>query len=243
MFYEDGRPALSFEANNGDCRIIEQWDMSGRKTIDNGNGAYKVSVGYITWAGKLVNGKPDGKWEAIATMGADKDKVLAKEKFNNGVFQIGNNQLGDYTEGSHIVLVNTDELPFISAERLFTSYSGCNAVKRKVIVNARFPNGTAAYSNEINQYVSSYLGTQDLSAYSGELAIEGTVFENGFIGELSYRDFTFEKIGRGLIDALRQLSALEPASIDGKAAKQKIIFTFIFSGNGYTFKYRLLPLN
>lgn len=243
MYYEDGRPALSFEANNGDCRIIEQWDMSGRKTIDNGNGAYKVSVGYISWTGKLVNGKPDGKWEAISTMGADKDKVLVKEKFNNGVFQKGNNQVGDYTEASRIVLVNTDELSFITAERLFTSYAGCNAVKRKTIVNARFPYGTEAYSNEINQLVSSYLGKQDLSVYSGELAIEGAVLENGYIGDLSYRDFTFDKIGRGLINALRQLSALEPALIDGKAAKQKIIFTFNFSGNVYSFKYRLLPLN
>ena len=68
IYYDDGKPKLTFEANGKDIKIIDSWDAKGVKTIDNGNGNYQLDLEDIYWKGKLVNGKPDGTWKAAVSV-------------------------------------------------------------------------------------------------------------------------------------------------------------------------------
>ncbi len=47
LYYEDGKPQLTFEANGTDIKIIDSWDAKGVKIINNGNGnGFDASVNY-----------------------------------------------------------------------------------------------------------------------------------------------------------------------------------------------------
>src|SRR6187402_2731568 len=67
MYYDDGKPKLTFEANGIDIKII-----------DNGKGNYLVDLGELYWKGKLVNGKPDGTWKAMLTDDATNATIISE---------------------------------------------------------------------------------------------------------------------------------------------------------------------
>lgn len=64
MYYDDGKPKLTFEANGKEIKINDAWDAKGVKIVTDGKGVYRINLGTIYWKGKLLNGKPDGTWRA-----------------------------------------------------------------------------------------------------------------------------------------------------------------------------------
>ncbi len=240
LFYDDGKPRLSFEAGENGIKIIAAWDADGKKIVDNGKGTYKANLGSIYWTGKLTDGKPDGKWKAIKTNDRTNTELVT-ESFRNGVFQKGDGPTGDYSDASRILLVSEIELPFVNAEKLKISPVPCNGVKRKLIVNAQYRNGFASFSEEIKRLVTPYLSKVDLRPYDTEVTFRGEVSATG---DVSLTDYTFgleDKVASGLQRELRTLPRLEPALADGKPIAQKFTITFKFSKGFYSFSYRFLP--
>ncbi len=242
MYYEDGRPKLFFEANGKDIKITDAWDAKGVKTIDNGKGAYRSDLGSIFWKGKLLNGRPDGTWSAVKTN--DVNNELSSEKFKDGVFQKGNGPIGAYTDASRMELVAIDMLPFTHAELLRISSVPCNGTKRRQIVNAQYGNGGFnVFNDAIKRAVEPFLRTVNIKDYDNHFTIQGAIDEKGFMINMNSDDSFNQKIAEGLISSLRRLPALNPATIDGKPAKQKFTITFIFEQGVYHFSYRFLPVD
>lgn len=241
LFFDDGKPKLSFEANGNDIKIIDAWDAQGKKTVDNGNGNYRADLGGLYWAGKLENGKPDGKWKAIRTEDRTNTE-LATESFKNGVFQKGGGMGGDYKDASRIMLVSETTLPFVNAEKMRISSVPCDGVKKKHIVNAQYHDGFNAFSEEIKRLVSPYLSKVDLRPYDTEVTFNGEISEKGYVSINNYTPGLDDKIASGLERELRRLPSLEPALVDGKPVAQKFTITFKFRQGGYSFNYRFLPV-
>ncbi|WP_448700360.1 toxin-antitoxin system YwqK family antitoxin [Mucilaginibacter sp. AW1-3] len=242
IFYDDDKPKLTFDANNGDITITDAWDEKGSKTIVNGKGTYRVDIANIYWRGKLLNGKPDGTWKAYKTDDATNTDIIS-ESYKNGVFQKGKGPLGEYTDAPRMILIPTDKLPFTRAEKLRISAVPCNGVKRKHIVNAQYQNGLSAFSEEIKQVVSPYLGRVNLQPYDDKMVVEGEVTESGKIGRLDTNSPFNPDIARGLVQQLNRLPPLQPATADGKPITQKFTITFTFQRGMYSFSYRFLPID
>jgi hypothetical protein len=242
LFYPGGKTKLIFDAAGDEIKIVDAWDDAEKKSVDNGNGNYSVKNGNIVWSGKLNNGTPDGQWNAARELDRT-NTILVKEKFKNGKFIKGNGPGGDYTDASHIYLINEADLPFINAENLRISSVPCNGVKRKQIVGAQYKDGFAAFNQKIKDLINPYLSTVDIKPYNVEVEINGEISEKGDISKLAYTGIFDEKIASGLIRELSKLPFLEPALVDGKPVTQKIIFKFNFMSGLYRFNYRLVPLN
>ncbi|MDB5031561.1 hypothetical protein [Mucilaginibacter sp.] len=241
MYYDDGKPKLTFEANGKDIKITDAWDAKGVKTIDNGKGTYRVNTGSIYWKGKLLNGKPDGAWSAMKTDDATNTDI-ATEKYKNGAFQKGTGPLGDYNDVSRMALVPGDVLPFVKAELLHVSMVPCNGVKRKHIVNAQYAQGFGYFSEAIKRAVEPYLKTVNIKSYENQFNITGEVNDRGFIVNMTANDAFNQSIAQGLIASLRRLPALNPATVDGKPVTQKFNITFNFGQGLYSFSYRFLQI-
>jgi len=238
FFYPTGRPKITFEANGNHVKIINTWTEDGKKIVDNGYGDYESNSGVIVWAGKLIGGEPDGKW--IAYRQHRSEHVLVTERFKLGAFQKGHNQVGDYKDSSRIILVSAELLPLVKAEGLWTSYEKCGVVRKKYVVNARYPKGAEQFAVEIKDRLGPLLNKMNLSPFNEPIELTGKIMEDGRI--------TFDaKNGHSnltsmLIAGLIGLPALEPAWVDHKAVQQDLIVTIKYNSSVYSFSYRLLPI-
>ena len=242
MYYDDGKPELTFEAHGKDIKVIDAWDTKGTKQVDQGKGNFRVELGMLYWQGKLVNGKPDGTWRAIKTDDATNTAVVT-ENFKNGLFLKGSDPTGGYKDSSRIVLVAMDYLPFTRAEKMRISSVPCNGVKRKHMVRAQYRGGTTAFSEAIKGLVSPYLRKINLKAYDNSLTLNGEVNEYGTITRLIPDNAFNDDLARGIILQLKGLPPLEPATADGKPITQKFSITFTFYQGIYHFSYHFLPFS
>jgi len=130
MFYENGKPELTFEVVNGDLRIVGAWSSEGLKIVDNGTGEYFARLGSIYWKGKLLNGKPDGRWKLYRTDDAS-NTPDAEEYFKKGVFRDGSAGNGNlnYTDVSHLQLVDPNKLLLVHLEHMYVSPVPCDGKK------------------------------------------------------------------------------------------------------------------
>jgi hypothetical protein len=242
MYYDDGKPKLTFEATDKNIVILNVWDAKGVKFVDNGKGNYRVDMGSIYWKGKLLNGKPDGNWHAYKTDDATNTELIT-ENYKNGAFVKGKGPLGDYADAPRLMLIGPDNLPFVKVELLRVSSVPCNGVKRKHLVHAQYSQGLQIFSENIKDLVSPFLGTVNLKAYENTLTLKGEISVYGDIIKLqSEGDIFNESIARGLISQLRKLPPLNPATADGKPVPEKFTITFKFTQGFYSFSYRFLPL-
>ena len=241
MYYEDGKPELTFDVVDGNCQIINAWGADGKKSVDNGNGVYEAKLDGTYWKGKLVNGKPDGKWNFIRTDDASETSI-ALEHFKKGQFHDGSVGAYEYSDVSRIVLVDPSKLPFVTAERMFISPVPCNGVKRKHIVGAQYKDGLKFFTQYISDAVSSYLGGKNLSDWDTQLDIEGEVSELGEFINLKCQNSTAGDLSQGLVTRLKRLPPLNPATADGKPIKQKFVISFVITKGYYHFSYRFLPI-
>jgi hypothetical protein len=241
IFYDDGKPRLKFKATDDIITITDAWDEKGKKYIDNGKGNYRIDNGIIYWKGKLLDGRPNGTWEAIKTDDAT-ETDLSTESYRNGVFQKGKSPSGVYTDAPRMQLIPTDMLPFTHAERLRISMVPCDGTKRKHLVNAQYGNGFSSFSDEIGRVVRPYIEKVDIRDFENEIDIEGYVNDLGILTALSSRGSLRDDIARGLISRLHDLPSLVPAKADGKPVRQKIIFKFVFEKGMFSFSYRLLAI-
>lgn len=242
IFYDTGKPLMTFEANGADIKIIDVWDDKGVKTVNNGNGTYRADKPpYMYWKGKLLNGRPDGKWKAKK---AADDTDLSSETFKNGAFQKGNTSMSEYTDNSRIVLISPTFFPFVSAEYLLLSRSPCDGdfIKQKNVVDASYSGGTNSFSDHIGEVVASYLNTVDLKSYDDQLVLEGEITEQGSIAKLKAINPFNISISQGVISKLHTLPRLKPATVDGKPVKQGFSITLRIHNGMYSFNYRFLQV-
>jgi hypothetical protein len=240
-FYDTGKPAVNFIVADGIITITDAWKTDGHKTVDNGDGAYQSELGFLYWKGKLVGGKPDGKWEAYKTDDASQMVVLS-ETFKKGVFKKGNGPAGPYEDASRIILFSPTKFLFTNAEALRVSSVPCGGTKRKHIVNAQYRNGLTSLSELIKDQVSPFLSKIDLQPYDNRLTFDGVIDETGSITHLKARESFNELLIRGIRNSLLQLPVLQPATADGKPVSQKFTITFEFSNGGYKFSYQFLKI-
>lgn len=241
IYYADGSPKLKFEANGPDIKITDAWDDKSNKLVENGKGTYRVNMGSLYWEGKLLNGRPDGKWAVMKTDDATHIELNA-EKYKGGIFQKGSNQQGTYTDAPRLKLIPSNLLPFSAAEELHVSIVPCGGVKRKHIVNAQYRNGLASFTDNVKTLASQYFSTVNIRSYQTELVLEGEVSVEGLITKLRSRSGFDADIERGIVSKLRLLPPLEPATVDGKPTPQKFTITFTFNSGSYRFSYRFLPI-
>lgn len=240
MYYNDGKPELVFDAADGVYTILDAWQPDGTKTVDNGNGVFTDNLGGLYWKGKLVNGKPDGKWRLLKT-----DDIsgipIGSESFKKGQFREGSLNNNDYNDASHLTLVSLFKLPFVNAEKMFISPVPCNGAKRKHIINAQYENGLESFSSHISDAVKPYFSRVNLTMY-GDIAfqIDGEISEKGQLVNLKSNG---SDLARGVIRELMNLPVLHPATVDGKPVKQKFTITFKIGGGFYQFNYRFSPVH
>lgn len=239
--YDNGKPQMTFEADNGVIKVINVWNEKGIKTVDNGKGNFEANLGTIAWTGKLDNGLPDGNWKAYR-VGDPAKSTLIKELFKKGVFEKGATAMGEYTNASRIVLVIPDFVPYVTAEKMTVSPTSCGVVKKQAVTYAQYQGGSRAYSDEIGRLVSAYLRTVDIAPYNDQLEITGVVSKNGLVYNLRYTNAFNEDIARGIINQLRKLPGLQPGTADGKPVEQNITFSFTFQLGRYTYTWRILPV-
>ena len=121
LYYDDAKPKVTFEANGDDINITNSWDANGIKTVDNGNGIFRIDLVELYWKGPVVNGKPDGQWKAIKK---DSNTTLLTETYKNGILQKGekvnNSDLG------RLRLALLEQLPYLRTEQLPVSFILCD---------------------------------------------------------------------------------------------------------------------
>jgi antitoxin component YwqK of YwqJK toxin-antitoxin module len=239
LFYEDGKPKLSFEANESDLKILDAWDTKGIKTVDNGKGLFKADLGFVYWKGKLLNGKPDGTWKSKR---ANDDEDLYSESYKNGVFQKGNSNYGEYTNETRLMLVNPNMFKFVQAERFLVSNADCSGNKPKSIVYAHYTSSVGSFTGYVQNAITTGISGLNWSAYDGSVIIDGEVGKDGAIQNLRTRQTISEEMANAIIRKLYTLPALSPAKVDGKPTKQKFFITAIFSDHRYNFTCQFLPV-
>ncbi len=241
IYYDDGKPKLTFEANGKDINIIDSWDAKGVKTIENGNGNYQLDLNDIYWKGKLVNGKPDGTWKAIKR--SDRTTLLT-ETYKKGVFTNGDGPLGEYVDAPRAILYSADLLPYVNAEGFKISLADCSGTSMvKSIVNAKYNGGFNSLSKHIQQIVEPYFSKVNLTPYGNNvLIIDGEIDKTGKLVRVIKQNEFDDMLVSGLTKQLYTLPFLEPATVDGKPVSQKITITFTFHNGLYSFTYKLLPI-
>lgn len=239
LFYEDGKPRLVFEADSSGIKILNAWNEKAEKVVDEGNGRYKYLNGFIVWEGKLLDGKPDGKW--VATRQYDRTNTeISSETFKNGIFKKGAGPLGSYNDASRLVLARETDMPFTNIEKLMASSVPCNGTARKKYTSAQYYQGVDAFNEIVKNLVRPFLASVDLRQYDDEILFEAEVNESGRLGKFTHsKPFNLE-IAFGLERELRKLPQLEPALENGVPIKQKMVITFKFFSGMYSFSYRFL---
>ncbi|MES2267281.1 MAG: hypothetical protein V4520_10995 [Bacteroidota bacterium] len=240
VFYNTGKPLMTFDASGADIKIIDVWDEKGKKAVDNGNGTYRSDMGFMYWKGKLLNGRPDGKWKSKKTTD---DSDLTAEVYNLGAFKKGTTSFNEYTDAPRMVLVSPTLFLFIGAERFNMSQFGCGfSNKQKKIVTASYSGGLNSFTERISEAISSYLNTINIKSYDEQLTIEGEISETGNLAKLkAVNPFNID-ISQRLINKLYMLPRLTPATIDGKPAVEGFTISMVFQNGIYRFSYRFLPI-
>lgn len=240
VFYDTGKPKITFEANGRDIKIIDEWDAKGVKTVDNGNGVYRADMGFMYWKGKLVNGKPDGKWKSKK---ASDDSDFTSEIYKKGEFEKGVTSFNEYTDAPRMVLISPTIFAFTAAERFMISEHPCDGAKSKLITHAHYIGGETSFSEHIAEITSDYFKNIDIKAYDETLKLDGEIDERGDITKLQTHDPFNVNVSHGLIARLRYLPKLIPAMIDGKPVKEGFTITYVFHSGSYRFTYRFEPVS
>ena len=121
LYYDDAKPKVTFEANGDDINITNSWDATGIKTVDNGNGIFRIDLAELYWKGPVINGKPDGQWKALKK---DNNATLLTETFKSGILQKGNKVNNSDTGRLRLALL--EQLPYIKTEQLTISFILCD---------------------------------------------------------------------------------------------------------------------
>ncbi len=239
-FYENGKPEVTFEAKDNDYTIIDAWKPDGTKIVDNGNGLYVADFKVFYWKGKLVNGKPDGSWKLYD---AKDNSVTATEKFKNGQFMGGENQIMSYSNASRISLISTIDIPFINAEGMRVG-APCDfqGLVPNRIVNAHYKSGIDAFNNRMGLAVTNYLNHNNLEGVVANFFITGDITVQGTIENLTREGVYAGETARGLIRVIESLPRLEPATVDGKPVVQKFQISFEIRTGHYSYSFRFLPI-
>jgi len=237
MYYENGKSKLNFEAHDNEINITDYWDESGHKQVDNGKGKYAFSSGNSTWEGRLLNGKPDGTWNFYSDQDASRTPI-ASEKYSKGIFKKDKTAKGNYSS-SRILLVTEDMLPFVKAERLSFSSTGCNPpVSGEGIHYAHYLGSAEGYEHAINAIMAETIRHYDISHMIKGFQIEGEINDQGFLTQLTSYDAYEPHLANAIINGLKQAPKLVPASMGGHKVNQKIRFSFSFGDGRYYYYYR-----
>ena len=240
-FYENGKPQISFDENNGVVKINNEWDKNGDKIVTDGKGLHRSKIAVFTWKGKLDNGIPDGKWESYKTDDAT-ETAVTEEHFKKGVFIKGTAPTGNYTDASRMVLISDLVFPYTEAEQLHTSPINCDGFGHRHVVGARYSQGPASYSEAMRVALHPILSNLHVKTLNYTMVITGEISEDGSLILLTTNDPFNADMGRRIIAGLRTLPPLNPATADGKPIKQKFEFVINFSQGHYKYNHHFLPI-
>jgi len=231
MYYENGKPKLVFTAHQGhDIAVTDYWDDSGKKLIDHGKGKYIVVSDKYYWVGHLLNGKPNGKWRFC---NAGDDSEIRTGKYKNGVFQTDKSHHND----PQLRLVSVDMLPFVKAEKLNISQTGCLPPADDHIQYAYYQGGNDGFVHALNFMMAQTMRHYDISRMASGFYIEGEVNDQGFLTHLQSYDAYDPQLANAIISTLKAAPRLVPAMIGDNKVNQKIRFNFSFGDNRYYFSY------
>lgn len=239
-FYSpSGKPRLTIDVNGADITIMDSWDEDGHRMVRDGKGTHDVEAGPITWSGKIINGKPHGKWEAKLTY-IRQSRVLATETFSNGIFEQGTNAVGSYRDSSRIHFLASIWLPIVNAETLLLTKTPCNGRYGKRFVYAHPPRGAQQFIDEISERLTPLVSQMDTTAFEKPLELQMKISEEGKIVNDSTGSANIQP--SKLKAALLNLPALKPATNNGKPVEQGIKIRIDYFHGKYYFNYVLLPI-
>lgn len=241
LYYDSGKPMLTFEVSNGIYNITNAWDDKGSKTADKGNGTFASEITPFVWEGKLANGKPEGTWKMYRS--ADKYKnTIASERFKKGEFVRGENQIGSYTDQSRIVLVNKDLFPFINTEKLVIGLP-CNMSLQHKLVNAHYKNGMDSFNARLASELTGFFNGNHREGNEGHFEIVGEISTQGDIEKLTRKGgSSIEIISSGIMKIIADLPQLIPATIDGKPVTERFKLDLDLGVSSYSYNFQFLPI-
>ncbi|MBD1367313.1 hypothetical protein IDJ77_26105 [Mucilaginibacter sp. ZT4R22] len=241
MYYDNGKPEVNFEVTDGEYTITEAWKADGTKVVAAGTGVYINDMRNMYWKGKLLNGKPDGTWKLT---NAASGNTLYTEHFKKGAFQDGSNDAGTYTytDKSHIQFVSFFKMPLSNVEAMYFSPVICNGVGPDKVASARHKDGNNAFGEEIKDLISPFLSTANLKELDNSFTIEGEISVTGEFTNMRSRQAFREDLARGIINRLKSMRDIIPATVNGQPVSQKFSIKFVFSDSVYQFSYQLLQV-
>lgn len=179
-YYPDGKPFLFITLSDSLFSIDQQWDQTGKQTVVDGYGNYKIEVpiigytdhGYTTYirSGKVFNGFPEGNWPIILIAGKRKYN-LGYELYKNTVYT-GRNIDWEFINAHNTSISSIEEftiLPkdyFPKAEALymkrcsFDEYTGFNAhlsrylnltLKKQQFLRQNITEGSISYTVKVSK--------------------------------------------------------------------------------------------
>jgi hypothetical protein len=244
LYYDDGKPQLTFDASGHEISIIDEWDTEGKKLVDKGRGEHISNIENYYWTGKIIDGKPDGTWRLLKASNASSPAEVT-EYFKKGVFKIGMSPVGDYTDSSRIVFISPDMFPFLNAEKMHISREACDGSGHKIIVHAHDPDGKEDFLEKINFALKPFIKKINISRLSGQIYIEGEVNEKGALVNLHSTMPDVGAIGditRNLILGLYDVPLLQPATVDNNPVTEKFSIIFTFVNGIYKIHYKFFPI-
>jgi antitoxin component YwqK of YwqJK toxin-antitoxin module len=245
LFYESGKPELTFEANEGVYDITDAWDANGGKTVDKGSGNYVVDLQVFSWKGKLSGGRPDGTWKMYKNSDPDKETV-STEHFKKGEFVNGENAMGEYANSSRIKLVEPAMFPFVNTESMKIG-TPCNMQPGgRTVTNAHYKSGMDAFNSILNNEFATFFynnSKNKLSDVQDHFEITGDISTEGRIVNLTRKGgSSIGWVVQNIIKIIQRQPQLIPATIDGKPVKEQFKITLDYTNGEYSYTFKFLPL-
>lgn len=241
FYYPDGKPMLTLLFKEGDFFIQEFFDRKGKQQVIDGTGEYDMTMpvigftehGYTAYnrTGKVVNGKPFGRWNInfINPSNPNKKIFFAYENFSEG-FSIIERHID---EGYRYLEVPTSQFPLVPEDYFpraeFFSYKNCTFDEytgfSQYIANK--------FSNTLEKYdfINSTYGDNDLFENNSELEItySVTVKSNGLPSNLKIENTSLKlepKQRNYITNMAKQISYYLPSYLDNKPIPDKLNVTF-----------------
>lgn len=238
FYYKNGKPSAIYTIKDSTVHVNSVYTEAGEQVVKDGTGKYKGN-GSPLWQGKLVNGLPDGLWNAYNVGDVSKEKIFL-EWHRNGKFYKGQSKWGEMKQ-SAIQYFNVDEIPAIKAERMLINLQACNpvSISNDRRTSAYYEAGWQAFTDAIDERLRPVMQKIDLSGLPHtELVLNAEITPIGRISKIRYENAFDRSIASSIASALQRSPSLTPASVGGKPVSQLLVFKFIFNTGSYSYTYR-----
>jgi hypothetical protein len=227
------RQVLHF-GDAGLVKVVDAWAEDGQPTVSNGAGSWQGVSGPYRLGGPVLQGRPDGRWEAKSPNGS----VVLAETFAGGQFKSGRQFVSmpgtqpTYKDASRLSLVET---PAFQAAEAFRLLPPCQpklaagaAATNGNFAPAAYKQGMSAYTELLWVRLRPVMNTATgLGEYYGVLTFAVRLDAAGnWATEPEEVQGTSEAAAKELLAIMRRLPRWQPAQLDGRPVASRVAVTF-----------------